>query len=193
VAAGTAQWWVIAITTYNGTTAGAATYVYFQGTQAQAQAKSKTYVETSSAPNLTGPYATKAAAQAAVAAKKVNTPGPVPGGEATSANGVTAACAWSFPAVSIPVVGQVPSFCLITKTEVRAFVAGLLMGAAGLIGLIGVSLLMVEGFQQSGAGSAAGRSLETVGAGIAFVPGLEGVGMATGAAGAATRRAGRSS
>jgi hypothetical protein len=70
------QWWVIAITSYGTQTS----YNYFQGTQAQAVAQSQRYVEVSSKPSLSGPYATKAEAEAAVAGKSVNVPnnGPSP-------------------------------------------------------------------------------------------------------------------
>jgi hypothetical protein len=91
--------------------------------------------------------------------------------------------------LSIPVLGG----CALTKTEARAMIAGLIIGASGLIGLIGVMLIVAEGFRKSGAAHAAGGALETVGAATAFVPGLEGAGIALGATGAAARRAGSSS
>jgi len=83
--------------------------------------------------------------------------------------------------------------CLFTRTEARALIGGLLVGAAGILTIVGLSLLVVEGFQRTGAGNAAGRSLETVGAGLAFIPGAEAAGIAVGGAGAAARRAGSSS
>jgi hypothetical protein len=64
----TGSWWVIAYTQE----AGPITYQYFQGTQAQAQAQANLAVEQLGGTNLSGPYATKAAAQAAVKAGKVN-------------------------------------------------------------------------------------------------------------------------
>lgn len=62
------QWWVIAYTQETGTT-----YAYFQGSRAQAEAQANLAVKTAETSNLTGPYATKADAEAAVKAKKVNT------------------------------------------------------------------------------------------------------------------------
>lgn len=88
--------------------------------------------------------------------------------------------------IKVPVLGA----CIFTRTDARALMGGLVIGAGGLLTIVGLALLMVEGFQRSGAGAAAGRSLETVGAGLAFVPGLEGAGLAVGATGAATKRAG---
>jgi hypothetical protein len=63
MAAGT--WWVIAY----APAGEAVTYQYFQGTRAQAQAEAGQAVEAGGS-NLSGPYATQADAQAAVAAGK---------------------------------------------------------------------------------------------------------------------------
>jgi hypothetical protein len=90
--------------------------------------------------------------------------------------------------INIPVAG-----CVLTKTQGRAMIAGLIIGASGLVGLIGVMLIVAEGFRKTGAAHAAGGALETAGAATAFVPGLEGAGIALGATGAAARRAGSSS
>jgi hypothetical protein len=66
-------WWVIIATNYGS----APSYEYFQGTQAQAELKSRATVEVSTQQNLYGPYSTKAAAQAAVARGLT---APTPGG-----------------------------------------------------------------------------------------------------------------
>ena len=63
-------WWVISFTSYGNPT----TYEYFQGTEAQANAKANSAVKVSNEPNLSGPYDTEADAKAAVAAKAVNVP-----------------------------------------------------------------------------------------------------------------------
>ena len=63
-------WWVIAFTSYGS----APTYEYFQGTQAQAEAKANFAVKVSDENNLSGPYPSKAAAENAVKGKKVNVP-----------------------------------------------------------------------------------------------------------------------
>jgi hypothetical protein len=64
------SWWVIAFTSYGS----APTYEYFQGTQAQAEAKANFAVKVSDENNLSGPYPSKAAAENAVKGKKVNVP-----------------------------------------------------------------------------------------------------------------------
>jgi len=90
--------------------------------------------------------------------------------------------------INIPVAG-----CVLTKTQGRAMIAGVIIGASGLIGLIGLMLIVAEGFRQTGAAHAAGGALETTGAALAFVPGAEGAGLALGATGSAAKRAGSSS
>jgi hypothetical protein len=70
------QWWVIVGTSYGNSPS----YSYFQGTQEQATAKSKTIVELSAQQNLFGPYATEAAAQAAVKGGTLTAPTPGGGG-----------------------------------------------------------------------------------------------------------------
>lgn len=68
-----APWWVLVHTSY-GT---APQYAYFQGTQAEAEARAHSVIEVSSQRNLYGPYSTKADAQAAV---KKGLTAPTPGG-----------------------------------------------------------------------------------------------------------------
>jgi hypothetical protein len=97
----------------------------------------------------------------------------------TGADG--SACLWN---LSLPLVG---SFCILTKTEARAMIAGLILGAAGLLGLVGIALVVVEGFERSGAGQAAGKALETTGGILAFVPGAEPAGLALAGAGRVAR------
>lgn len=63
-------WWVIVATSLGGSP----TYVYFQGTQAQAEARAKATIEVSTQKNLYGPYPTEADAKAAVKAGKVVAP-----------------------------------------------------------------------------------------------------------------------
>jgi len=103
--------------------------------------------------------------------------------QAVTGSGSSGTCLWN-----LPVVG-----CAMTKTEARALIAGLIIGGSAVVGLIGLMLLVAEGFQRSGAGHAAGGALETAGAALAVVPGAEGAGLALGAAGSAARRAGSSS
>lgn len=82
----------------------------------------------------------------------------------------TAACA-----VSVPVVG-----CLLTKTQARALIGGLIIAGSAVAGIIGVMLLAAEGFRSSGAGAALGRTGSTLGK----VPGLGGTGAALKSVGA---------
>jgi hypothetical protein len=100
-------------------------------------------------------------------------------GVATGNGSSGTGCIWK-----LPIVG-----CVLTTTEVRALVGGLVMGAAAVGGIIALVLLGTGAGAGSGVTGAAGGALEGVGAGIAFVPGLEGPGMALGATGAAARRA----
>ena len=155
-----------------------------------------------------GPYPTQAAAAAAGVqtsgglGKGVNPisgtapPGTAPpsGGGQVSATPSNLASSGSPCLVALPTVNllvtSVNGACILTKTNVRAMVGGMILGASGILAIVGLSLLVVEGFQQSGAGEAGGRSLGAVGAGLAFVPGLEPAGLAVGAAGAAAKRAG---
>ena len=61
------MWWVIAYTALGNATR----YQYFEGTQAQAQQQANLAVKVGGS-NITGPYASKADAEAAVKAGKVN-------------------------------------------------------------------------------------------------------------------------
>ena len=87
--------------------------------------------------------------------------------------------------ISLPVVG-----CVLTKTQARALIAGILIGVSGIVGIVGLALLAIEASEKTGVGHAAGSALEVAGAGLAFVPGLEGAGLAVGAVGAGAKRAG---
>jgi len=65
-------WWVIASTSIGAAPA----YSYFFGTQAGAETAAKRVVEVTATQAVTGPFASKAAAEAAVKSKQVNTPSP---------------------------------------------------------------------------------------------------------------------
>ena len=95
-----------------------------------------------------------------------------------------AACLWN---LNLPLVG---SFCVLTKTEARAMIAGLILGVSGVVGIIGLGLIVVEGFASTGAGQAAGKTLERVGGSLALVPGAEAAGVLVAGAGSAARRGG---
>lgn len=87
--------------------------------------------------------------------------------------------------ITLPVVG-----CILKYTQARALIAGFIIGASGIVGIVGLALLTVEALQRSGAATAAGHALETTGAGLAFIPGAEGAGLALGAVGSAAKRGG---
>jgi hypothetical protein len=89
--------------------------------------------------------------------------------------------------------GNVGAICFFSKSNARAMVGGLVMAAALPVGIVGLALLVVEGFSKTGAGKAAGGAIETIGAGVAFIPGLEGAGIATAAAGRSASRGPRES
>jgi hypothetical protein len=127
------------------------------------------------------------AAGAAGAATTQAAEGAVKGAESLYAQPNTC-CLLKFPGIA-----GVGSFCILSKSEARALVSGLLLVGAAVVTLVGLASLFVVGFEKSGAGSAAGGVLETAGAGLAVVPGAEGAGLALGAAGAGARRAGSSS
>lgn len=57
--------------------------------------------------------------------------------------------------ISIPVIG-----CIMDQAEARALIGGLLMGAAVLIGIVGVAALIAVGFEKSGVPKNAARILE---------------------------------
>ena len=120
-----AQWWVIALTKFGSPPS----YEYFQGTRAQAQAAAARVVEVSTAPAITGPFASKAAAQASVAAGKANTPG-LPGGYAQSS-----------PLTGINAIGDFFSRLTQSATWIRAgkvIIGGLLL-IVGLVHITGIS------------------------------------------------------
>jgi hypothetical protein len=82
-------------------------------------------------------------------------------------------CLISWPSASVPLVGSVGGGCILSKTNVRAMLGGLFIGAAAGIGIAGVIVLVGAGFRKSGA---AGQVAKVA----AFVPG--GQGVAAGAA-----------
>lgn len=85
--------------------------------------------------------------------------------------------------------------CVISKTEVRAILGGLMMGAGGLTMFIGLAVLTVAGLAHSKAGQAAGRAVGGLaeGAGAAAaVAGAPEIGGALADAGRSVRRTSRS-
>jgi hypothetical protein len=71
-------------------------------------------------------------------------------GSSSSSSTATVNCV-----ISIPVIG-----CIMDQAEARALIGGLLMGAAVLIGIVGVAALIAVGFEKSGVPKNAARILE---------------------------------
>jgi Lysozyme like domain len=114
---------------------------------------------------------------------------PSSGSAATAAAAAGAAssdCLLTFPGVL-----GVGSFCLFKTSWARAIIGGLMVGAAGTMGLIGLGVLVAIAASRTGAGraagSAAGTALEAVGAGAVLVGAPE-VGAAVAGAGHSVRR-----
>jgi hypothetical protein len=86
-------------------------------------------------------------------------------------------CLISYPSASVPLVGTVGGGCILSKTNMRAMVGGLVLGAGGIVALGGLAVLAAAGFKRSGA-------LDKVAGGVGSVPGGQ-------AAAAGLRSAGR--
>src|SRR5215469_5262950 len=90
------------------------------------------------------------------------TPGPKPGPGANPANPAgnpaspniqgqpNSACLISYPSASVPLVGTVGGGCLISKTNVRAWVGGLMLGSGAVLTGVGLILLVAAGFKRTG-------------------------------------------
>jgi hypothetical protein len=103
---------------------------------------------------------------------KSKTPFPVPAPGTPAAPNVQgnpgSPCLISWPSASVPLVGSVGGGCIISKTNVRAWLGGLFLGAAGGAALAGMLILVGAGFRKSGV---AGKTAEVA----AVVPGGQGV------------------
>jgi hypothetical protein len=117
---------------------------------------------------------------------------------ASSAGGTGPGCLIANPfSVQLPLIGNVsagPS-CLFSTSQARALIGGMLMIPALVLGVTGAVVLVVLGFRRAAPGlaSKAGGAAELVGAGVAFIPGAEGAGVAIAGAGAAARKSARGS
>lgn len=84
-----------------------------------------------------------------------------PAGDAAStvASSAAGAAGGSSPClVKIPVTGG----CLLSKTQARAIIAGMIIGLSAVVGIVGLALITVDAMERTGAGKAAGKTLDTV-------------------------------
>jgi hypothetical protein len=97
----------------------------------------------------TGKAQTQVASGAAAGAEAI--------GAEFSPGGSSAACALHFPGVA-----GVGSFCIISKTALRALLGGLVLGGAGVIGITAAVVLAAYGLGHTKAGQALQQSGATV-------------------------------
>lgn len=71
-------------------------------------------------------------------------------------------CLFGFPGVSLPLFGDVGSFCMFSRSEARGLIGGLCLGAAGIIAMAAAVILAASAFEHSGAASAVGSAAEKV-------------------------------
>lgn len=96
-------------------------------------------------------------------------------------------CLWTFPGIPAPIIGNLGRFCVLSKSEARAWIGAAILAAGGLMMLSGVALLAAAAGTK--ALGAAGPVLERTGSAVALIPGAAPAGVAI----AATGRAGRAS
>lgn len=128
------------------------------------QASNQTAANRLKSEGYKGPYATDAAATAAAsAATKRATSTEVPT-QAPSSSGCSDNCLlgnWNLHLFTLP--------CLITKPNARAIIGGLVLGAAGVTGIVGVLLMAKYGLENTQAGQALTKSAATAAKAGAFV------------------------
>jgi hypothetical protein len=98
-----------------------------------------------------------------------NVPGGAGGGSTATLTAATSAgCLLAIPSVDLKVT-SIGGGCIVSKSEGRAVIGGLLMAAgAGVLG-VGVLVLVALGLKHAGAGKVAGGALEAGGAAAAVV------------------------
>ena len=113
------------------------------------------------------------------------------GGVTTAAT--SAGCAIGNPfSTSLPFLGQVGGpACLISNSNIRAWIGGALLLASGGMGLVGMVVLAAYGLKATGAASKVGGAMEAAGGALLLVPGAEGVGAGLAAGGAGVKKAGK--
>lgn len=105
------------------------------------------------------------------------------------------ACAWSVGGQHINLLfghgPSLPSACLITKTEIRAFMGGLILAAGGLIALPGIILIAAYGLKATGVAQQATKAASLVPGYGKAAGAIAGRGAAAGAARSTAGRASR--
>ena len=82
---------------------------------------------------------------------------PTAGASTTAASSAGSDCAITFPSIDLG-IGSLGGGCLVTYGTERAIIAGLMLGAAGIIALAGIVILAAAGFGST----TAGRAVEAV-------------------------------
>jgi hypothetical protein len=99
-----------------------------------------------------------------------NVPGSGSTSATTTASTGSADCLLGFPGVSVPVVGSVGGFCMLSKSEARALIGALCLAAGGLAFVIGALVVAAGAIGDTKTGqaamSAAGKAAEI----IPFIP-----------------------
>jgi hypothetical protein len=85
---------------------------------------------------------------------------------ATTASYNSADCLFGFPGIGVPVVGNVGGFCILSKSNARALLGGVLLWAGGLAFVLGVLVVAAGSFSETKTGQAAASAVtKTVGVG----------------------------
>jgi hypothetical protein len=106
----------------------------------------------------------------------------VPSGGAAGSATLTSAtanpdCLWQFSGIGqgVPIIGSAinsgTSFCILSKSEARAIVGGLLLAGSGVAALVGLVILAAAAFNRTGAASAVAQAASAVpGGGVVAAP-----------------------
>lgn len=101
-------------------------------------------------------------------------------------------CLISYPSAGIPLVGTVGGGCLFSKTNARAWIGGLMIGAGALTVLIGAGVLAASAFKKSGAAEKIAGVVGAVPGGELYAGALRGSGQQVTRAAVQRRQAGAS-
>jgi len=135
-------WWIVPYVGFPGGKAtGGAVYVQ-AGSAAAASSAAKAQIPAGvSEGTPEGPYASKAAAQGAAVSSQPSS---------------ASDCLVSLPSANL-VVTTVGGGCLLDKSQARALLGGVLLGVAGLLGVVAALVIAASAFEHSGAARAVGQ------------------------------------